>query len=249
MNNKRKKIIFIGAAIGVILIAAAVVYGGHSKPDTRIGLQKLKQMEKVEVSKVDKKIQALEKTELEATEEWQNRTPDEKFANVLLLGDSITQGLYEYEVLSESHVKADRGTAIYQTDGEKVRRHVAAAKDIKPQVLFMCYGMNDVEEIRTEQFIEAYRSVVKELKEALPDTKIYINSVLPVNESALKRVKGFENIPEYNEALKVFCEEEGLTFVDNTSLVDEKSYDQDGIHMKPDFYKKWVDHMAEAADL
>ena len=37
-----------------------------------------------------------------------------------------------------------------------------------------------------------------------------------------------------------------MTFIDNTDLVKQEYYADDGIHMSPSYYTKWVDHMAEA---
>ena len=45
------------------------------------------------------------------------------------------------------------------------------------------------------------------------------------------------------------CEEEGVTFIDNQSLVKDEYYTEDGIHMTSDYYGEWVNHMAEAAKL
>ena len=45
------------------------------------------------------------------------------------------------------------------------------------------------------------------------------------------------------------CEEEGVTFIDNQSLVKDEYYTEDGIHLASDYYGEWVNHMAEAAEL
>ena len=49
--------------------------------------------------------------------------------------------------------------------------------------------------------------------------------------------------------LKKLCNKEKVTFIDNTDLVKQEYYADDGIHMSPSYYTKWVDHMAEAAGL
>ena len=50
-------------------------------------------------------------------------------------------------------------------------------------------------------------------------------------------------------ALIELCKKEKVTFIDNTDLVKQEYYSDDGIHMSPSYYTKWVDHMAEAAGL
>ena len=187
------------------------------------------------MAKVEKKIQKLEEDEREADEEWKNRPAKEKFANAFVIGDSITQGLYEYGVLDQANVMADRGTEVSEVSSEKIQEHIAKAKELKPQALFLAYGMNDVEAVRgdADAFIKAYRPIIEDLKKTLPDTKIYINSILQ----------------EFNQKLEELCEEERVTFIDNTSLVKDEYYADDGIHMAPDYYTGWVDHMAEVAEL
>ena len=45
------------------------------------------------------------------------------------------------------------------------------------------------------------------------------------------------------------CEELEITFIDNTDLVKEEYYSQDGVHMAPEFYTEWVNRMVEVAGL
>ena len=40
-----------------------------------------------------------------------------------------------------------------------------------------------------------------------------------------------------------------LHFLDNTSLVSDTYYEEDGIHFKADFYPIWLKRMAEVATL
>ena len=59
----------------------------------------------------------------------------------------------------------------------------------------------------------------------------------------------YANIPQYNEGLEALCEELEITFIDNTDLVKEEYYSQDGVHMAPEFYTEWVNRMVEVAGL
>ena len=72
-------------------------------------------------------------------------------------------------------------------DNEKLADHIARAKEMKPSVLFLSYGMNDVgaQNGEADGFIKAYRPVIRDLKKALPDTKIYVNSILPTAQIAI----------------------------------------------------------------
>ena len=87
--------------------------------------------------------------------------------------------------------------------------------------------------------------MLQEIEKALPDTEIYINSILPVQSKVIEENSDYGNIPEFNERLARLCEEEGAVFIDNTNLVKDEYYTADGIHMSPDYYPGWVDHMAD----
>lgn len=51
-------------------------------------------------------------------------------------------------------------------DNEKLADHIARAKEMKPSVLFLSYGMNDVgaQNGDADGFIKAYRPVIRDLK-------------------------------------------------------------------------------------
>ena len=136
-------------------------------------------------------------------------------------------------------------------DNEKLADHIAGAKEMKPSVLFLSYGMNDVgaQNGDADGFIKAYRPVIRDLKKSLPDTKIYVNSILPTAQIAIDQNSVYAKIPEFNQKLKKLCEKEKVTFIDNTELVKQEYYAGDGIHMSTGYYKEWVNHMAEVAEL
>ena len=53
-------------------------------------------------------------------------------------------------------------------DDEKLADHIARAKEMKPSVLFLSYGMNDVgaQNGDADGFIKAYRPVIRDLKKS-----------------------------------------------------------------------------------
>ena len=56
-------------------------------------------------------------------------------------------------------------------------------------------------------------------------------------------------IPQFNEVLRQLCEEEGVTFIDNSELLSDELYEQDGIHFRPEYHRKWAIHMIQVAGL
>lgn len=119
--------LMVAAALLVIGVIIVVIRLMNPKEDTEKGVKKLVIMEEKDVSEVDQKIQALEEEERLADEEWANRPAAEKFVNCLLLGDSVTQGLYEYSILDQSLVQAERGAGVAGGKDGIIETHIAKA--------------------------------------------------------------------------------------------------------------------------
>lgn len=234
--------------IGIIVVAVRMV---HLRVDPTEGEKRLKELAKANVQEVDAKIQKLEKEERQASEEWQNRSYNEKFTNCLILGDSISQGLYAYEHLDPALVNAQKGVGVMFPDDTgfgAVEDQVIAAS---PQKLFIALGMNDTisADADADVFAEAYQVMLDKFKKGLPDTQIYVNSILPVAQAAIQNDARFGCVPDFNAKLKELCEREEIEFIDNTELVKDEYYEADGIHMSSAYYPEWLDHMAEVGDL
>ncbi len=235
----------------VIAIIAVSVRMTNLRVDSSAGEKKLKEFEKIDVQAVDAKIRELEEQERAEDDEWQNRPYSEMFANSVILGDSITEGLEAYEILEPALVAAEKGLGLHVSEDSELEEILGGVIEAKPQKLFIALGMNDVVTDRGDAsvFAEDYGALLDRLAAEIPDTAVYVNSVLPVSGQAAADNGSFARIPEFNAALQTLCEEKGVTFIDNTELVGEDSYEDDGIHMEKEFYPLWLDHMAEVAEL
>ena len=152
----------------------------------------------------------------------------------------------EIEELDTSKVVAEKGMHLDQT-GDLIR----TAAELKPEVLFLALGLNDISgtDGDTDAFIEKYKAVLANVREQMPDAVLYINCVLPVSAQKEEEEPVYAKIPDYNTALKAMCDEEGITFIDNTEIVKDEYYEQDGEHMKAEYYPIWAEHMAEVAGI
>ena len=111
--------------IGGITVARRL---SNPQKDTKKGTEILKTMDEMDVSKADKKIKELETQERETEQDAEEQPASEKFTDCLVLGDSITQGLYEYGVLDQANVQADRGAGVSAGDNEKAGRSYCQGK-------------------------------------------------------------------------------------------------------------------------
>lgn len=245
----KKRLMIIGGVFIFLMAIICFLKSDEENINTEKGKEILQTMAENDVDEVNKKIQEIEKRERVELFENGEITLSQVFEERLIIGDSITQGLYEYEVLSKSYVIADRGTEVTKVANKKIEGHVEKAKAMKPRTLFLAYGMNDLtaQMGKTEGFVKAYKELLEELKEALPNTEIYVNSILPASEEVADERTEFKKIPEFNQALQELCQQEEVMFIDNTSLVNEEDYAPDGVHVTTKYYEKWVHHMVEVA--
>lgn len=253
-EEKDKILRFAIVAVVVLLLAGGGIVGIRAtnlRVDSSEGEKKLSELEKADVDAVEARIQELEQAEADASAEEESRSNNEKFANCLILGDSITQGLYEYGFLDESLVIAERGVGVKEGSESNFSNMLNQAAAAGPQKIFLAIGMNDIEGEKgdADAFAEDYRKMLETAEKLLPNAEIYVNSVLPAQQSLIEQEEWYDNVPKYNQKLEEICSEKGLTFIDNTELVEEEFYADDGIHMSRSYYVKWIKHMAEEAKL
>lgn len=117
-----------------------------------------------------------------------------------------------------------------------------------PKYLFLSYGANDLEMWVGDvtSFIKYYKNKIIYLREILPNTKIIINSILPVRDDVVKSDIAFTYQELFNEELKKLAQQEKVQFLENSQFLKEKEnpFTTDGIHPQPYFFHLWGRHMA-----
>ena len=243
----------------VLMMAALLVTGTaivglrmkNLRVDSSEGEKKLKELEKRDVQEIDEKIKKLEEEEEKAREERKNRTIEERFADCLILGDAVCQGIYEYECLDAGIVSAGQNLCVAAPDETGLTDMLLQAAADAPKKIFLVLGRGDIETRgeEAEDFAEAYKGMLDSLKESLPDSEIYVNSILPVSEETAGENEAYALIPEYNRKLSELCESMKLIFIDNTEFMKEEYYEEDKAHMTAAFYSDWISYMAEQTEL
>lgn len=117
---------------------------------------------------------------------------------------------------------------------------------LKPQVLFIMAGINDIASLTTEEFREVYTRLINEIKLIIPETKILIISILPVNNSRFIISCTNEQVIERNKVVSRIAFENKIPFLDLHSLYVENGelpceLTKDGIHLKTNGYKRWYE--------
>lgn len=167
------------------------------------------------------------------------------FQTSVFLGDSITEGLSFHDVLDEHNVLAGAGktTEFALEDVEELTKR-------KPAHIFIQLGSDDIlwpTEEPQAYSIANYTTLIRLIKENIPQADITLLSVTPVTEEALSKEPRYDKIADYNQAVKALAEKERVGFVDLTPMFtsDFNLYDADGIHFQPDFYIQLLELLKE----
>lgn len=210
-------------------------------------------LDKLEMKNVDQVYKQIHQIEQERQkwESLQNKESDDlnrRFQNALILGDSIAEGLLDYRIISSSHCVGVRGARSDNIDDmhDIVKRQ-------RPSVIFLEFGMNDLEYCRGKPnlFYKRYNEQLQQLKAIAPQATLYINAILPIDQKTVSQKKAYAKYPEFNKMLKKLCQENKIKLIDNRFILEnmKKKYEKDGIHPTHDYYKAWAMNMAEVAGL
>lgn len=247
ISRKKKRLLLIGACALVLILLVILVAQGirrltAPRVDTEQGLEYIKAAESDDIATIEQKISQLEQQD--GGEDA--RSYKEKFASSVVMGDSITEGFSEYDVLNASSVVSKIGVHL-----DELEEQVQQVKDLDPQVIFLSYGMNDVISTAgdTDQFLQEYEALVEQIRDEVPNAHIYVNSIFPVTDSAVQKEPELAQISEYNTALREMCDDMQVGFIDNTEIAEDQYYEEDGVHFKAEFYPIWAERMAEVAAL
>lgn len=167
---------------------------------------------------------------------------------IVMLGNSLTeQGLWS-EYFPGKDV-LNRGIG-----GDIIAGIIDRLPDIlknRPSKIFITAGVNDIlfYDISKEQFEQGYAKIFEIIKQQQPKCKIYLGSLLPVNETVKSDNKFLvdknNKIKAFNELIKAFAVEHDLKYIDIHSHMLEGTalsagFTVDGIHLNEKGYLVWT---------
>lgn len=168
----------------------------------------------------------------------------EIFSDSVFLGDSITEPLSFYKFIERSRVIADKGLT-----AQEAFNRVDEVVALNPEKIFILFGMNDILSLdRSEDFIANYTRLISEIERELPNTQIYVQSILHVDAKVQEKKPLLTNarIDDFNKALQVMAEDQNIKYLDINSIADQYSenlLEPDGIHYVYKFYGLWLDYI------
>lgn len=167
--------------------------------------------------------------------------------DIIFLGNSITDGAEWAELFNNPDVK-NRGISGDITMG--VYDRLDAILSGQPAKIFLLIGINDVARgTSADSIVQNIRLITETIMTKSPDTHLFLQSVLPVNDSFDKfhgHTSRYKMVPEINDQLKKLAKEKNVTFIDLfTHFVNESGikmdakYTNDGLHLTGEGYLLW----------
>lgn len=168
-------------------------------------------------------------------------------AEIVLLGDSITEGFPSATLLKEFSV-INKGVAGDRTESilERINRDVI---DLAPDAVFLLIGTNDLTFTNSNNTVLVnYERIIFKIMKNLPRAKLFVESILPtrnLENRPLERIQ-LLNVEIHKLALKY-----GAQYLDIYPLFVNKKGElaeglsEDGLHLTFRAYQKWAEYLRQ----
>lgn len=170
--------------------------------------------------------------------------------DIVFVGNSLTHGCEWSELFGMPNVK-NRG--INGDIIEGINRRIGPVLAGKPAKIFLLVGVNDVSHnLSADSIATAAGKLIDRIRTESPQTKLYVQSLLPINNSfkRYKNIFGKEQvIRDINTRLKAMADEKGFTWINSRPIfADENdnldaSLTNDGLHLLGHAYLAWRDFL------
>ena len=167
--------------------------------------------------------------------------------DVVFLGNSITDRVDWNELLGMTNVH-NRGISGDITFG--VLQRLNEVIDGQPAKVFILIGINDVSRNIPDSLIaHNYKRIIDRIKNGSPQTKIYFQTLLPVNNEFTQFKNHYNkdgHILWLNQQIKALGQQEGIEVIDlyphflNKEKKLANKYTLDGLHLNAEGYKVWA---------
>lgn len=170
---------------------------------------------------------------------------------VVFLGDSITYGA-DWKELFPYSPAVNRGIGGDTTLGLLKRMDQIIA--LKPSQIFLMIGTNDLCYNRPiPKIIANYRLILDRFREELPETTVYVQSVLPFNDRIFpaRGLRNNDEIRELNDEIRSLTIEYRYPYIDLDSVFTGPDgrlpvkYTSDGLHLSQTGYWQWQNQIKQ----
>lgn len=166
--------------------------------------------------------------------------------DIVFIGNSITDYCEWAELFQNPNIK-NRGISGDVAEG--VLNRLSPITEGRPKKIFLMIGINDMIKGRSPETIAiSIDKIVQKLQHSTPNTKIYLQSVLPANRKFSDEAISQGAIIGLNNLLKEIAFKREITYIDlHSNFIDQASgniqsqYSNDGLHLMGKGYSLWRD--------
>lgn len=171
---------------------------------------------------------------------------------IIFLGNSITE-IGNWKKLTNDTTVINRGISGDITFG--VLKRLDDISKRKPSKIFLLIGINDIgKDIPDEVIADNISKIVVQLQAGTPDTKIYVESIMPVNPDIPNFPQHYnkqEHILNTNKLIKKVTEQLHVPYINIHDLFTDKKgqfdakFTADGLHPTASGggYEKWIAYL------
>ena len=183
------------------------------------------------------------------------------FDDAAFVGDSRTDGFMIYSGIGTGTNLTSNGLSIFKLAEKKAITIDGTAYTLLEALelgeygkVYLSLGVNELGYYNDEGFYQAYCDAIDAIRACQPDAVIYIQGLIPLNESVVAASGGpsyltNEHLRVYNGLMQKAAEEKQVVFLDlysefaneNGELPEEAS--KDGVHLKSDYCKQWLEYL------
>ena len=166
---------------------------------------------------------------------------------IAFLGDSLTDYVRFERYFPELN------TRNYGVEGDTTQDLLARldlAISDKPCKIFILIGVNDVlANLSPDDTLNNIRKIISRIKNISPESKIYLETLLPVNSEFVTR-RSNKIIRSINARLVTLAEETQCTLIDTHKIFSEdgeltKRFTIDGIHLNNSGNNHWMEFLTQ----
>lgn len=169
--------------------------------------------------------------------------------DIIFIGNSITNGAEWHELFDNNNIK-NRGISGDICQG--VYDRLNQITNGKPNKIFLMIGVNDIARgANIDSVASGIEKIIEKIQTESPKTKIYVQSILPLNDEIeifQSHTKRYLEIPLLNKKIENISELKGTTYIDiYSTLLDHETnkisleYSNDGLHLMGSGYMKWIE--------
>lgn len=233
-SKKLKVYAIIATTIILLILAAFILVFHHAGYDEKLFV---KLGFKEQTSKINEAVlsweRCLEKLEYDA--------------DVVFFGDSITC-LGDFQKYFPNIKICNLGHGGDSLSG--MINRISMIQSVNPEKVFLLGGINGLTDLNLDNCVSKYAQLLDLLEESLPDTEIYIQSVLPISSAKELSICHNSTITRFNAEIKELAETHELEYIDLYSLYElngemNSQLTLDGVHIKPDAYNLWAEKISK----